>query len=85
MKRVERCNSKREDGIGDDLKRILDAAGGLASCFVNAVDDIDGDLKAGSGLRVFDQLLDQRQGCEDNAFTGTGNVRKDAMLDRVVL
>ncbi len=54
------------------------------SGFIDAVDNIDSDLKARSGLCAFNQLLDQRYAGEDNAFTSTGNVREDTMFDGIV-
>ncbi len=57
----------------------------LTSGFIGAVDDVGSDAQPSSGFGPFDQFLDQGDAGEDDAFAGTGELREDLVLDRIVL
>ena len=69
----------------DDTKRGLEIKGCFATGFIDAIDDIDSHLKSGSCRGTFDQLFDQRYALEDDTFASARDMRKDTVLNRIVL
>lgn len=57
----------------------------LTPGFIHAVYDIDGKFKSASGLRALDQFVDQRHAIEHDAFASACDMRKDAMLDWIII
>ena len=75
----------RQHGIKDDAHGSFEVGGDFASGLKNAVDDVDHNLQAFAGVGLFHQFFDQGHTGKDHALAGAGDVRKEAVLNRVVL
>ena len=58
--------------------------GNFSSGLVSGFNNFDKYLQSFAGGSLFDELLDQIDTCEKNSLTGAGDVRKEAMLNRIV-
>jgi hypothetical protein len=59
-------------------------AGDRPSGFINSVKDVGGNFQTGFCTGFFDQFPDQTDAAEDYASTGSRNVWKHAVLDRIM-
>ena len=63
----------------------LEVVGDFAAGLIDGLDDVDHDVQALAGVGLCHQFFDQGHTGKDHALAGAGDVRKEAVLNRVVL
>jgi hypothetical protein len=74
----------REVVVEGDLHGGFVVGGVLATGFIDLVEEAHGHFQAGGGFGTLDELLGDLDAVEDHALARAGDVREDAMFDRVV-
>ena len=74
----------RQKIIQNNPHSLFEIIGDFSSGLIDGLNNLDEHFQSFAGRGLFDELLDQIDTCEKDALTGSGNMRKEAMLNRIV-